>query len=100
MSPTPKKKVLTPHGRFFLWYCVSLLVLGPLGFIVGPLAARALTKRVERRYPIEAAAARARDVGINAGQWWALTLVTLLGVVWIVTLGPALFFVGYGLLAG
>lgn len=42
------KKVTTPHNRFFWWYSLSLLFLGPFGFIVGPLMARRGLRKAER----------------------------------------------------
>lgn len=67
------KKVLTPHTRFFCWFSLSLLLLGPFGFIVGPLMARRGLRKVERLYPQEAYAARQRDEGFSWGQWWVMT---------------------------
>lgn len=31
------KRLMTPRSRFFAWYACSLIMLGPLGFVVGPL---------------------------------------------------------------
>ncbi|MGQ9448818.1 hypothetical protein ACSAM1_06195 [Xanthomonas citri pv. bilvae] len=67
------KKVTTPHNRFFWWFSLSLLLLGPLGFIVGPLMARRGLRKVERLHPQEAYAARLRDQGFSWGQWWVMT---------------------------
>lgn len=67
------KKVLTPHTRFFRWFSLSLLFLGPFGFIVGPLMARRGLRKAERLYPQEAYAARQRDQGFSWGQWWVMT---------------------------
>ncbi|TSK01619.1 hypothetical protein FPL06_15870 [Xanthomonas citri pv. glycines] len=67
------RKVLTPHTRFFWWFSLSLLLLGPLGFIVGPLMARRGLRKVERLHPQEAYAARQRDTGFSWGQWWVMT---------------------------
>ncbi|WP_340650073.1 hypothetical protein [Pseudoxanthomonas winnipegensis] len=72
------KKVLTPHTRFFCWFSLSLLLLGPLGFIVGPLMARRGLRKVERLHPQEAYAARQRDTGFSWGQWWVMTPLTLM----------------------
>ncbi|WAH62785.1 hypothetical protein [Xanthomonas hortorum] len=75
------KKVLTPHNRFFWWFSLSLLFLGPFGFIVGPLMARRGLRKAERLYPQEAYAARRRDPGFSWGQWWVLTpLVVTMGM--------------------
>ncbi|AZU15265.1 hypothetical protein PK69_09445 [Xanthomonas phaseoli pv. phaseoli] len=77
----PPKKVMTPHTRFFCWFSLSLLLLGPFGFIVGPLMARRGLRKVERLYPQEAYAARQRDTGFHWGQWWVMTpLVVTMGV--------------------
>ncbi|CAD2245810.1 hypothetical protein [Xanthomonas arboricola] len=67
------KKILTPHTRFFCWFSLSLLFLGPFGFIVGPLMARRGLRKAERLYPQEAYAARQRDQGFSWGQWWVMT---------------------------
>ncbi|WP_277937695.1 hypothetical protein, partial [Xanthomonas vesicatoria] len=67
------KKVTTPHNRFFWWFSLSLLFLGPFGFIVGPLMARRGLRKAERLYPQEADAARRRDQGFSWGQWWVIT---------------------------
>ncbi|WP_115512362.1 MULTISPECIES: hypothetical protein [Xanthomonas] len=75
------KMVLTPHARFFRWFSLSLLFLGPLGFIVGPLMARRGLRKAERLYPHEAYAARQRDQGFSWGQWWVMTpLVVTMGM--------------------
>ncbi|MEQ8042406.1 hypothetical protein ABQW67_05535 [Xanthomonas hortorum] len=71
------KKVTTPHNRFFWWYSLSLLFLGPLGFIVGPLMARRGLRKAERRYPQAAYAARQRDQGFSWAQWWVMTPLAL-----------------------
>ncbi|MCW0410903.1 hypothetical protein NB709_000779 [Xanthomonas sacchari] len=73
------KKVLTPHNRFFWWFSLSLLFLGPLGFLVGPLMARRGLRKAERLYPGAAYAARQRDQGFTAGQLWVMTPLALLG---------------------
>jgi heme exporter protein D len=70
---TAPKKVLTPHNRFFWWFSLSLLLLGPFGLVVGPLMARRGLRKVERLYPHEAYAARQRDTGFSWGQWWVMT---------------------------
>ncbi|WP_116645486.1 hypothetical protein [Xanthomonas vasicola] len=70
-------KVPTPHTRFFRWFSLSLLLLGPFGFIVGPLMARWGLRKAERLYPQEAYAARRRDQGFSWGQWWVMTPLTL-----------------------
>ncbi len=62
------KKVITPHNRFFWWFSLSLLFLGPFGFIVGPLMARRELRKAERLYPQEAHMARQRDQGFSWGQ--------------------------------
>ncbi|MEB1609818.1 hypothetical protein VDQ74_07920 [Xanthomonas campestris pv. campestris] len=77
------KKVTTPHKRFFWWYSLSLLFLGPFGFIVGPLMARRGLQKAERLYPQEAYAARRRDPGFSWGQWWVMTPLTVMGAFWI-----------------
>ncbi|MEA9899603.1 hypothetical protein [Xanthomonas campestris] len=73
------KKIMTPHNRFFWWFSLSLLFLGPLGFIVGPLMARRGLRKAERLYSQEAYAARQRDQGFTAAQWWVITPLTVMG---------------------
>ncbi|MCC4634122.1 hypothetical protein [Xanthomonas dyei] len=77
------KMVLTPHARFFWWFSLSLLFLGPLGFIVGPLMARRGLRKAERLHPQEAYAARQRDQGFTAAQWWVMTPLTVMGAFWV-----------------
>lgn len=73
------RKVMTPHNRFFCWFSLSLLFLGPFGFIVGPFMARRGLRKAERRYPQAASAAQQRDQGFSWAQWWVMTPLTLLG---------------------
>ncbi|MFL3643839.1 hypothetical protein [Xanthomonas campestris] len=77
------KKVMTPHNRFFWWFSLSLLFLGPFGFIVGPLMARRGLRKAERLYPHEAYAARQRDQGFSWAQWWVMTPLTVMGAFWV-----------------
>ncbi|MBO9746655.1 MULTISPECIES: hypothetical protein [Xanthomonas] len=77
------KKVTTPHNRFFCWYSLSLLFLGPFGFIVGPLMARRGLRKAEQLYPSEARVAQARDTGFAWWQWWVMTLLTVMGAFWV-----------------
>ncbi|WP_379655651.1 hypothetical protein [Pseudoxanthomonas sp. UC19_8] len=75
------KKIMTPHNRFFWWFSLSLLLLGPFGFVVGPLMARRGLRKAERLNPQEAYAARQRDQGFSWGQWWVMTpLVVTMGM--------------------
>jgi len=85
-----QKKLMTPRSRFFVWYACSLILLGPLGFVVGPLGASYMTKRAERAFPKEAYAARERDLGFNVGQWWIMGLLTVLGGIGTLVLLQAL----------
>ncbi|WP_058358368.1 hypothetical protein [Xanthomonas translucens] len=71
------RKVMTPHNRFFWWFSLSLLCLGPLGFIVGPLMARRSLRKAERLYPGAAYMARQRDQGFSWAQWWVMTPLAL-----------------------
>nr|WP_267084399.1 hypothetical protein [Xanthomonas sacchari] len=80
------KKVMTPHNRFFWWFSLTLLFLGPLGFLVGPLMARRGLRKAERLFPQDAYAARQRDQGFTAGQWWVMTPLALMGALWIFSL--------------
>ncbi|MCW0390823.1 hypothetical protein NB690_001397 [Xanthomonas sacchari] len=82
----PPKKVMTPHNRFFWWFSLTLLFLGPFGFLVGPLMARRGLRKAERLYPGAAYAARQRDKGFTAGQWWVMTPLALMGAFWIFSL--------------
>lgn len=77
------RKLMTPRDRFFWWYSLTLLFLGPFGFIVGPLLARRGTRKVERLQPVEAWEARQRDHGFDWWQWWIMTPLTLLGALWV-----------------
>ncbi|MEA9761793.1 MULTISPECIES: hypothetical protein [Xanthomonas] len=77
MRPAPKK-VTTPHNRFFWWFSLSLLFLGPFGFVIGPLLARRGLRKAERLYPQEAYAAQQRDQGFSWGQWWVMTPLALM----------------------
>lgn len=77
------RKLMTPRDRFFWWYSLSLLFLGPFGFVVGPLMARRATRKAALRYPVEAHAAQARDVGFTWWQWWLMTPLTMLGAFWV-----------------
>ncbi len=85
MSAAPKK-VTTPHNRFFWWFSLSLLFLGPFGFIVGPLMARRGLRKADRLYPQEAYAARRRDQGFTAAQWWVMTPLTVMAAFWVTSL--------------
>ncbi|MEA9886097.1 hypothetical protein VDG05_17470 [Xanthomonas campestris pv. raphani] len=77
------KKVTTPHNRFFWWFSLSLLFLGPFGFIVGPFMARRGLRKAERLYPSEARVAQARDTGFAWWQWWVMTPLTVMGAFWV-----------------
>jgi hypothetical protein len=75
---------MTPRDRFFWWYSGTLLLLGPFGFIVGPLMARRASRKAALLYPAEAYAAQARDAGFTWWQWWVMTPLTLLGAFWAI----------------
>ncbi|MEN9153230.1 hypothetical protein R5576_05270 [Xanthomonas euvesicatoria] len=83
---TAPRRVLTPHNRFFWWFSLSLLLLGPFGFIVGPLMAKRGLRKAERLNPQEAYAARQRDQGFTAAQWWVMTPLTVMGAFWVTSL--------------
>lgn len=70
---------MTPRDRFFWSYSGSLLLLGPFGFVVGPLLARRATRKAALRYLVEARGAQARDKGFAWWQWWVMTVLTLMG---------------------
>ncbi|NMI33303.1 MULTISPECIES: hypothetical protein [Xanthomonas] len=79
-QPVPaRRKLMTPRDRFFWWYSLTLLFLGPFGFVVGPLMARRASRKAARLYPAEARAAQARDSGFSWWQWWVMTVLTLMG---------------------
>ncbi|HEL3014584.1 TPA: hypothetical protein UL935_000298 [Stenotrophomonas maltophilia] len=78
-----RRKLMTPRTRFFWWYSLSLLFIGPFGFVVGPLMARRASRRAALRYPIEAYAAQSRNSGFSWWQWWIMTPLTLLGAFWV-----------------
>lgn len=81
-QPVPaRRQLLTPRDRFFWWYSLSLLFVGPFGFIVGPLMARRGTRKVGRLYPAEARVAQAGDTGFTWWQWWVMTVLSLMGAV-------------------
>ncbi len=70
---------MNPRDRFFWWYSGALLLLGPFGFVVGPLMARRASRKAAALYPVEAHAAQARDTGFSWWQWWVMTVLTMLG---------------------
>lgn len=79
-QPVPtRRKLMTPRDRFFWWYSLTLLFLGPFGFVVGPLMAQRASRKAALRYPVEARLAQARDTGFAWWQWWAMTALTLMG---------------------
>ncbi|PPU70519.1 hypothetical protein XcuCFBP2542_18630 [Xanthomonas cucurbitae] len=80
------KKVMTPHSRFFWWFSLCLLFLGPLGFVVGPLMARRGLRKAERLYPGAAYMARQRDQSFSWAQWWVMTPLALLGALGAVSI--------------
>lgn len=83
-QPRPTlRKLMTPRQRFFWWYSLTLLLMGPFGFIVGPLMARRGTRKVERLNPTGGWEARQRDHGFTWWQWWIMTPLTLLGAGWV-----------------
>ena len=77
------RKVMTPHTRLFWWFSLSLLFLGPFGFIVGPLMARRGLRKAERLYAFETHMARQRDRGFSWWQWWIMTPLTVMGAFWV-----------------
>lgn len=81
-----RPKLMTPRDRFFWWYSGTLLLLGPFGFIVGPLMARRGTRKVERLHSSAAWETRQRDHGFTWWQWWVMTPLTLLGTAWVLGL--------------
>ncbi|WWW36725.1 hypothetical protein V8017_08070 [Stenotrophomonas rhizophila] len=86
ISQVNPKRLMTHRNRFFWWYSLTLLFLGPFGFVVGPLMARRASRKAALHYPAEAYAAQARDAGFTWWQWWIMTPLTLLGAAWVVGL--------------
>ncbi|WWW35271.1 hypothetical protein V8017_21015 [Stenotrophomonas rhizophila] len=84
-SQVNQRRLMTPRNRFFWWYSLSLLFMGPFGFIVGPLMARRGTRKVERLHSSAAREARQRDHGFTWWQWWIMTPLTVLGAFWAIT---------------
>jgi len=83
-QPVPaRRKLMTPRDRFFWWYSLTLLFLGPFGFVAGPLLARRASRKAALRYPAEAHAAQMRDTGFTWWQWWLMTPLTLMGAFWV-----------------
>ncbi|QHG86794.1 hypothetical protein ACCQ13_07035 [Xanthomonas sp. NCPPB 1638] len=79
-QPVPaRRKFMTPRDRFFWWYSGALLLLGPFGFVAGPVMAQRGNRKVARLYPAEARVAQARDKGFAWWQWWVMTVLTLMG---------------------
>ena len=39
------KAIIAPSTRFVRWYSASLLLLGPFGFVIGPLLSRMTRRR-------------------------------------------------------
>lgn len=96
------RKLLIPRDRFFWWYSGALLLLGPFGFVVGPLMARLASRRAALRYPVEARIAHARDTGFARWQWRVMASLTQLGAFWVFGLMsgmPMFLFVLYAQLA-
>lgn len=85
VTPT-RRKLMTPRDRFFWWYSGALFLLGPFGFVVGPLMARRGTRKVERLHPGAAWEARQRDHGFTWWQWWIMTPLSMLGALWMLCL--------------
>jgi hypothetical protein len=84
-SQVNQRRLMTPRNRYFWWYSLSLLFMGPFGFIVGPLMARRGTRKVERLHSSAAWEARQRDHGFTWWQWWIMTPLTVLGAFWAIT---------------
>ncbi|MCT8357006.1 hypothetical protein NLA05_11635 [Xanthomonas citri pv. anacardii] len=98
-----RRKLMTPRDRFFWWYSGTLLLLGPFGFVVGPVMAQRGNRKAASLYPAEARAAQARDEGFAWWQWWAMTILTVMGAfgAFAVLSGlPTFLFVIYAKLAG
>ena len=79
VSTPARRKLMTTRDRFFWWYSGALLLLGPFGFVVGPVMAPRGNQKAARLYPAEARVAQARDKGFAWWQWWAMTVLTLMG---------------------
>lgn len=92
-QPVPTVSVMTPQARFTLCFCIAVLLTGPFGLIIGPVLSRLFRRRAERLYPTAAHAAAQRSAGhFNAGQLWAIAACGVFGLIGLVALMPALFF--------
>lgn len=92
-QPVPTVSVMTPQARFTLCFCIAVLLTGPFGLIIGPVLSRLFRRRAERLYPTAAHAAAQRSAGhFDAGQLWAITACGVFGLIGLVALMPALFF--------
>lgn len=90
--PVSTKRVMTPTTRFTWCFCLSVLMLGPFGLVVGPVLSRLLRRRAERLYPAEAGHAQRRDPGFGWGQVWLVAAAAVMGLVGALVLLPTLFF--------
>lgn len=94
--PASTKRVMTPTTRFTLCFCLSVLMLGPFGLVVGPLLSRFLRRRAERLHPAEAGHAERNDPGFGWGQMWLIAAAGVMGLVGALVLLPTLVFVFLG----
>lgn len=86
--PVSTKRVMTPTTRFTWCFCLSVLMLGPFGLVVGPMLSRLLRRRAERLYPAEAGHAARGDLGFGWGQVWLVAAAAVMGLVGAVVLLP------------
>jgi len=87
---------MMPTTRFTWCFCLSVLMLGPFGLVVGPVLSRLLRRRAERLYPAEAGHAARRDLGFGWGQMWLIAAAGVMGLVGALVLLPTLAFVFLG----
>lgn len=94
--PASTKRVLQPTTRFTLCFCLSVLMLGPFGLVVGPLLSRYMRRRAERIYPAEAGHAARSDLGFGWGQMVLIAAAAMMGLVGAMVLLPTLAFIVLG----
>jgi len=89
---------MIPRDRFFWWYSGASLLLGPFGFVVGPLIAQRGSRKAALGHPVKARVTQATDKGL---AWWQrrvmtpLTPLSAFGVFAILSGLPTFLFLVY-----